>query len=566
VIKERMMVDHTRIATGYDVELLLGGDYFLTIFQGAHDAGLIPTLVETEDKPVETGDPTIVRSEHYVIQIDKPTALTILGDEPEADMEIVIPVIATKVITENGVISMDAATSASLGIRLDVTFTATELLIAYHSLNAFTQAVLEAMAGVEQVAQIDVLLAEKLNQQFPLSLALEGVEMEPPLKIRGTGGFQAAYGVYLNLPDIKIAPQSGPPENEFTERGDVNAAASFLPSGKAIAIGIRSTTFDRLANNLWHTELAVVRANGTIDHPVFDPDTNEEVGRYESVTIEPVNEGVVEVTIRSRVFRRLWPDATVTAVFHLSSRIENNSPRFTLDLVDFNVNTGLVGDLLAFLIGGGLGVILLELFEFVAQKRHEDEAEDEGKKADVAAMLAAIPHSLPLFGDARDPLFVREYLVVNQFDGVQIDGNGLSFVGQAAIATYNRTLPVALVGRERGNGSDSWHGLRSLTYRLDTGQDITLTLPEVMTRIARQELRSQVRLHLTHIRRQKSVVKEMLFDTGVDLAVLEMANLQLNGIAGLRGYQFIRPRGRNPYFRSPADKNKANNLESLPSF
>lgn len=560
------MVDHTRIATGYDVELLLGGDYFLTIFQGAYDAGLIPTIVETEEKVVDTGDPALIQSEHYVIQIAKPTALTILGQEPEADMEITVPIIATKIITINGEDNPDKDISALLSIRLDVIFTTTALAIAYHSLNPGTQAFLEFAAGVEQVAQIDVLLAEKLNQQFPLSLALEGVEMEPPMKVRGTGSFQDAYGIYLNLPDIKIAAQSGSPESEFITRGDVNAAASFLPRDKAIAIGIRSTTFDRLANNLWHTELAVVRANGTIDHPVFDPDTNEEIGRYESVTIEPVNEGVVEVTIRSRVFRRLWPDATVTAVFHLRSRIENTSPRFTLDLVDFNVNTGLVGDLLALLIGGGLGVILLELFEFVAQKRNEDEAEAEGKKADVAAMLAAIPRSLPLFGDARDPLFVREYLVVNQFDGVQIDGNGLSFVGQAAIATYNRTLPVALVGRERGNGNGSWNGLHSLTYRLDNGQEITLTLPEVMTRIARQELRSHVRLHLTHIRRQKSVVKEMLFDTGVDLAVLEMANLQLNGIAGLRGYQFIRPRGRNPYFRSPADNSKANNLESLPSF
>ncbi len=558
------MVDHTRIATGYDVELLLGGDYFLTIFQGAYDAGLIEPVVETEDKPVDTGDPEVVRSEHYLIAVNKPSALTILGDEPEADMEITIPISATQIVTENGVVTPGEPLTADLVLRLEVEFTETALVVAYHSLNPITQAVFEALAGVEQVAAIEVLLAEKLNQQFPLSLALDGVVMELPIKVRGTGGFQDVYGVYLNLPDIKIAPQSGPAESEFMARGDVNAAASFLPSGQAIAIGISRTTFNRLANNLWHTELTVAAADGTISHPVMDGD--EVIGRYESVEIKPIAEGVVAVTINSRIFLRFWPDATITAVFHLQSRIENNRPRFDLNLVDFNVDTGLKGDLLAFLLGAELGVILLELFEFIAQKRNDDEAEAEGEKADVSAMFAAIPLSLHLFDDTRDPLFAREYYILNQFDGVQIDSNGMSFVGQAAIASLNRTLPVSLVGRERGNGDGSWNGLRSLTYRLENDQDITLTLPEVMTRIARKELRSHLRLHPTHIRRKKGVVKEMLFDTGVDFLVAEVANLQMNAIAGVRGYQFIHPREGNPYFRAPADRSKANNLESLPLF
>ncbi|MCL4867967.1 MAG: hypothetical protein KJ063_03275 [Anaerolineae bacterium] len=559
------MIDHTRIATGFDVELLLGGNYFLTIFQGAYDAGFISTNMKTEEKQIETGNPAVQRSEHYLIEIAKPSSLTILTDEPEADMEITIPITATKMVTENGVLTPGEPISTAITIRLDIAFTSTELIIAYHSLGDITQIFLEALVGAEGVAVIDDLLTEKLNQQFPLNLVADGVEMAPPLKIRGSGGFQSAYGFYLNLTDIKIAPQSGPSENTFIGRGNVNAAASFLPTDKDIAIGLAPATFNRLANHLWHTELTVIAEDGTVSHPVMDE--GEVVGQYKSITIEPIKEGVIEVTIKSRIFLTAWPDATVTAVFHLQSRVEDHNLRFNLDLVKFNVNTGLLGDLLAYLLGGGLGVILLEIFEFAAQRRNQGDAESEGKKANVAAMFSTIPRSLHLFDDTRDPLFVGEYYVVNQFSEAQIDEAGMSFVGQAAIATANRPLPVQLVGRQRGSGEGSWNGLRSLTYRLNnSGQEITLTIPEVMTRVARQQLQSHLRLNLTHIRRRKTVVKEMLFDTGVDFLVSEMANLQINTIAGVHGYQFIRPRNANPYFRARADKDHENNLELLPKF
>lgn len=589
------MVDHTRIATGYDVELLLGGDYFLTIFQGAYDAGLIPTTVTTVPVELETQDPNLKRTEHFVIQVDKPTSLTILGDEPEADMQIDIPINPVRVVIERNLANPKEVTEtqevqdpATLIIRLNAEFTETELVVSFHSLETLFRALMVAKLGEEQVVKIEAILTAKLDKRFPLSLAKERVAEMIPRKI--SRGGTDAFGFYINL-DLKVASQSGPPESEFVARGDLDAAASFLPSDKAFAFGFDPVTFNRLANHLWHTKLAVVRADGTIDHPVFDPKTNEEVGQYESIVLKPLNAGVVEVTILSRIVLPVWPDATVKAVFHLKAISQNGQLRFNLELVDFNVSTRLLGDLLAFLIAGAIGalvallfglpllgiliaagasgaggVVVLEIIEAVKENQKEGDAEAEAKKINVAALLSALPTSLRLFDDARDPLFVREYSVVNQFDGVQIDSNGMSFVGEAAIATQNVPVFADLIARERGDGPESWHGLTTLTYHTFFGVTVTVPIREVLRRLPFKEIASLVSLEPTHIRRRKTVVKEMKFVTGTDFLVTELVPMRRFQIARLPGYLLIEPRGRNPYFRSPADRSKANNLESLPSF
>lgn len=59
--------------------------------------------------------------------------------------------------------------------------------------------------------------------------------------------FSDAIALYLNL-DLKITPRSGPPETELIRRGDADAGLSFLPEGKAFAIGVAPVTFERFAN------------------------------------------------------------------------------------------------------------------------------------------------------------------------------------------------------------------------------------------------------------------------------------------------------------------------------
>lgn len=589
------MVDHTKIATGYDVELLLGGDYFLTIFQGAYDAGLIEPVVTTERVDLESDDPNIARTEHFVIQVDKPNALTILGSEPEADMQIAVPISPVRVVTDTNlsipediVVTEEPQDPVTLPIRLNADFSATELAVSFHSLEPVFRILMVAQLGEEQVVKIEATLAVRLNKRFPLSLATDGVAEIVPLKV--SRGGTDAIGFYINL-DLQVAPQSGPPESAFVERGDLNAAASFLPSDKAFAFGFSPTTFNRLANHLWHTKLAVTRADGSIDHPVLDPETNEEIGYYESIAIKPLSSGVVEVTILSRIVLPIWPDATVKAVFHLKAIPRNGQLGFDLELVDFNVSTRLVGDLLAFLIAGALGalvaflfgapglviliaagasgsggVITLELIEERKENQGEGDAEAEAQKINVAALLSALPTRLKLFDDARDPLFVREYAVVNQFDGVQINGQGMSFVGAAAIATQNVPVFADLIGRERGDGPESWHGLTTLTYHTFFGRTVVVPIREVLRRLPFKEIVSLASLEPTHIRRRKTVVQEMKFATGVDFRVTELVPMRQFQIARVSGHLLIEPRGRSAYFRSPADNSKTNNLESLPSF
>jgi hypothetical protein len=68
------------------------------------------------------------------------------------------------------------------------------------------------------------------------------------------------------------------------------------------------------------------------------------------------------------------------------------------------------------------------------------------------------------------------------------------------------------------------------------------------------------------VRRGDTVVTDIRFGTGLELAVPERVELQDGGVLVLPGLQLIHPVNAEPYYRSAPDDTTENNFENLPPF
>ena len=88
---------------------------------------------------------------------------------------------------------------------------------------------------------------------------------------------------------------------------------------------------------------------------------------------------------------------------------------------------------------------------------------------------------------------------------------------------------------------------------------------DVLRRIANRELLS-VELTPVAVRRRKTMVTDLKFESGIDLRVEEAIALQSRRVLSVVGCQLIRPAGKRPYYRDVPDDDPGDNLERLPTF
>ena len=560
------MIDHTRISTGFDIEILLGAGYFLTVFEGTFDAGKIPDRIPTDD-------------EGGFISIGRPNFVRILPDgslNPQgvsADIEVVIPARLVDWI--------------DVTIGMGVTIETDQVKLEYRYIDETTKGLIAFFGLItsqpDLLAEVESQLIQNLNQSVPMDFTGNDVAEMKVKKITEEGEFQTVYGLYLNL-NLIVAPQNQPAEDDFIARGDMDLARTFLPEDRTFAVGIGRETFGRMANNMWHN-FGVVNDNGTINHPLMDED--KKVGEYRSVSIEPVS-GSLKVTVKSVFFIDNWPDADVTSSFLFTPRVENGSLLYDIELTEFDADTGLLGDFLGFLLGGLLGAIIgaffgpigiavgaaiggvggiatIEITEAVMEGQFSDQAEEEAKEADVASAFSAFPVRKRLFTDDRDPFYHRHFEIVSKFDEANVNNLGMSLAGHAIMEPVNEPVDTMIVNKKRGSSADSWNGLVSLTYHLDSIGDAVMPISEVLRRIPLKQIQ-RVHMKPVAIRRKETIVTDIKYDSDVDFHVFETVALQDNGALVLMKFMLIHPKNSNPYYRAWADKRIENNFESLPKF
>lgn len=257
-------------------------------------------------------------------------------------------------------------------------------------------------------------------------------------------------------------------------------------------------------------------------------------------------------------------------------------------------------------IGATLGVITLEVAEVVVegivQKKIEAKldgetlaevhcsregivqiakpaAEGEGFNLSV---LDAIPASIPIHtaNPANEWLYKQSLLVTALYDDLSVSADGFGAAGTSG--TDERFQPEVV---SLSDVTYDGERLVSLTYLRKDGQQQTLSVDEVLGRAADGELappfkifeepaRASLRipegqlacvcLKPVAIRRERTIVEEIEFEGGLRLRVPDAIALQDAGALVVLGYQLIHPRDYNAYYRAKADFFKDNNFESLP--
>jgi hypothetical protein len=553
------MINTAAIATGFDVEVQLGGQWFATVLRGLIAAGAFEFPPD-----IPEGTPITV--------VD----VRVLGDDPANDLEVDLLV---------GIIPVTAL--AALALSVD---------------------------GKELIITTD----RGISGTVPFNM-LGDIDGLPTLtKVLGGAGTESAIALHANL-DIRARDQSDNPDDPVP-RGDESLLQPFLPLGRHVAFGVGRGTFPRLANDVWHTQLT--EDDGSHPLPDADNEIGHwqsvsmaaQQGRIRltldgEVPIDwwPDADVVVTIDLRPQIV-----DGVLVFEFDVDSDVDTG---VLGDIFAF-IAGGLVGFLIGLALGGalvgaGVGAVLLVIVLEVGEAIVEGEVnrqvrakldnekvsalgcsggvivsfvseEDEGL---ALTMLDSIPLSIPIHTDNPDPLHERHVLVRTNYEEAVVDPGGFAAAGSSTIIERFQPLVVSMVDRARD--PDEGGTLSELTYEI-AGAQVALPLQEVLTRVGEGELSANpiriqalpadatttlldgtlasVCLTPQRIRRAETIITDVQFTSGLDLRISEAVMLQDAGVIHVEGLQLIHPSGGNPYFRSPPNQTTADNFESLPEF
>lgn len=562
------MITTTRIASGFDIELQLGGRWFFTAIELLNEHGLL----------APPGLPVVVTD----VQI---------SFEPGWDLRIDILLFPDPVFA-----------------RAELNAAGTELVLT---------------TSIPQIPPRSIPFGALSNLAAPPVLVkLPGdADHEPVLALLANLDIQAVPQSQEPLPD-----------GEFLPRGNAADAQSFLPLGKDIAFGMGQATYARFANNIWHTNLRADDGSHPLPDAENERGAwsrvtmTGESGRMR-LTLEgdiPLDSPIIDLVPDPHVTITLLLTPTVTGG-QLSFSIETETDVDTGLLGDLfgGIVGGLVGGVIGFVVGlftGGLlaavligagigfvaGIIVIEIAEVVVEGivQREIKAKIDGVplpdvrccNASIVqiarpasdgfnlSVLDAIPASIAILTENPEDelLYKQSLLVTSLYDDVTVNGNGFGVAGSSGADERFQPETISLVAA-RYDGDR----LAALTYQRSDGQRQELLIEEVFARAAAGELQAPVRvgeepedatlripegqlacvcLRPVAIRRSNTIVQEFEFDSGVRLKVPDAVALQDAAAIVVTGYQLIHPRNYNAYFRAKADSSQDNNLESLPLF
>lgn len=562
------MITTSRIASGFDIELQLGGRWFFTAINLLNEHGLL----------APPGLPVIIAN----VQI---------SFEPGWDLQI-------------DIIGQPAPVFA----RVTLNAAGTELTLT---------------TNIPGVPEFKIPFgALKDLAAPPVLVKLQGdAEHEPVLAVLANLDIQAGSQSEEPLP-----------EGEFLPRGNADDAQSFLPIGEDIAFGMGKETFSRFANNIWHTNLRADdgthplpdadNKKGTWSRVTMLPENGKIRLKLEGDI--PVDSPIIDVVPDPHVTITLLLTPTITDG-KLSFSIETDTDVDTGLLGDIfagitgGIGGGIIGlivglftggILTAVLIGAGIGfvagIIIIEVAEVIVEGivQKEIKAKIDGEtlpeihccEAGIVqiakppsggfnlSVLDAIPSSIAIFiqNPENELLYKQSLLVTSIYDNLEVNANGFGVAGSSGTAEKFQPEIVSLVD-VRYEGET----LTSLTYQRTNGQKQELSIDEVFARAGAAELKAPFKifqepedatlripegklacicLHPVGIHQEDTVVQEIEFGNGVRIKVPDAIALQDAAALVVTGYQLIHPREYHAYYRAKADFFKDNNFESLPKF
>lgn len=319
--------------TDYDIELMLGEDYFLNIFQGLYDNNIIPNEIKINDR--------------LSIKVNKPKNISIVTDS-------VVPIYYSSFVPDIILILPIRILTKTLQTKIgfSVGITNKEIIFKLLSLDIETEEFINSKAEELQISNLLIFVKEELkkylNKNIPLSFDDNIISELTYNKLKDDGLYKKAFGLYINLNlNLDFEPFVIPYTNKpyipefIIRKNDLSRAKSFLPKNKSIAIYLSENTFRRIELNLWNKLLSLQKSK------------NIKNLKFETFSLNLKNNKIIlEVKYISK---DSIPDLK-TIVIEIISKIEDEKISFILKIIKNNLEEDLFTTISSIVVSTLLGV------------------------------------------------------------------------------------------------------------------------------------------------------------------------------------------------------------------
>ncbi len=495
------MIDHSRIASGYDAEILLGKNFFRQAINAWFDSGLIETVQTLPyGAQAEIGRPTRVRLKTGTVAVPQRA-----GDPVDTEYNLIVrlPVAITCPFP-----TIDIQLDLKLHIALvleEHTNEVTRLVdkvdmnTRYVTMDEASRTTIQtevAKVAGEDVAReavftVDDRMAELLNRNLTERLIPGSMQKMAVRQLAAEPGFQPCIAVYVNFklklgplfdvddstfpPTIRVLPPE--PDDQPVDRGDAALGRNFLPVDRDVVLGSPAAFYQRLACSQMHG-YTKPKSDGTHHRPLSGGLTGgEPLGIHRGLEIEPMYlltqplggfkitskthlNAAGGVNVETRIYAKLilQEDGTVKV------DVDVSEPEADVSFFDFlfGFAFGLIGLIGAPFTGGmsllGYGMltgVALGMTRVIKESQEETgrrmvEGMIQAQQDDLFSFLGAIPSRVSVVSKRVSPFHNHHYQVVTQFKEVNIQLDGISLAGVAASGEEDIAVQsVQLAGRRR---------------------------------------------------------------------------------------------------------------------
>lgn len=504
------MIDQSRIASGYDLELLMSERYLKYFLLTSFETGSMPWYVRDVD-------PATGNVSHIMIHPPRELELNRLY-EPRPDFvphpfQDQIPTVFTDLQDACAVELLPDDQDADIRVTMIISVIATlgssptPIILTQQDMTLDARFFVMTDTGADGSQQNARFRLETVDVHGPfvdkaraLDVIRAAVDREIPLSVIGNGGaiqeiatrkFLAAdaddaptcLALYVNL-KLRNGPQ---PDAFVGSRGDLSLARNFLPRDHEMAFGFNAELYPRLANDIFQ-RMARPRATGGFSYPLnpddpgmghvnsvgvfaqgdnlFDPGVSDDDTEFPNIL-------VIRVRGEYSIDSFFEPDFTMT--IRLIPSFSNGVLTFA---TDFDLNVPLTGwlivgtALLSFLsltlaIPSTLAALALRA---IVEKIGEDQAVPiiEEQMGD-ASLFDTLPSNLPVEKRRWDPAYFTDHQIVALVQDVAINNRGMAFAGyDLRVGKQPRALENAVI---RSEVRDANGDLSGLLYRINDWND-----------------------------------------------------------------------------------------------
>ena len=475
-------MDQTKVTSGFDLEVAIGGRYLTNILLLASDTGILPSDATFGADPVTVRvmqPPGVDRTYPVLAEAIPPEVtnrddafeVTILHGHPlGADLKVLLRLHLSKASTGQDLEGVDVGVYLKLGLD---TVARTD-----------GGPGLESAAITTALVDIDGLLVDLAAQQgTPKEELLDGLRpiLERTLGLDSLGsggrvrdlalrkleadadtGAPACLVLYVNL-NLK----TGPHDDAFLgNRGDAATGSNCLEPTADITVSSRPGLLDDFGDDAYHRR--AVKDGGGFDRPLKKD--GERIGHFVRIDAGPVAHVTSTFKIEVEVEIELdWlPDPNIELTLFLGQSLDDDG------IMDWTTDIQTQAGLLAHIVIGIVSLALvpvigpwslavftgLELALYTAQKIVDAYYDDKAERREDRTLLDLRPNRFTFIRRRWDPLFETQHQIGLRPGGVLVTDRGLSIWGAAALTRAVKPVTSAVIVEAVTDGEGKATALR----------------------------------------------------------------------------------------------------------